>query len=56
MRAPFDTFAMRGLSLAVLLTLAACGTTPQKPASNNVPLPSVTSPHRTTCRCRQVAR
>lgn len=40
MRAPFDTFAMRGLSLAVLLTLAACGTTPQKPASNNVPLPS----------------
>lgn len=40
MRAPFDTFAMRGLSLAALLTLAACGTTPQKPASNNVPLPS----------------
>jgi len=34
MRAPVDTFAMRGL------TLAACGTTPQKPASNNVPLPS----------------
>ncbi len=40
MRAPFDTLAMRGLSLAVLLTLAACGTTPHKPASNNVPLPS----------------
>ena len=40
MRAPVDTFAMRGLSLAVLLTLAACGTTPQKNASNNVPLPS----------------
>ncbi len=40
MRAPVDTFAMRGLSLAALLTLAACGTTPQKPASNNVPLPS----------------
>ena len=40
MRAPVDTFAMRGLGLAVLLTLAACGTTPQKPASNNVPLPS----------------
>ncbi|WP_454773438.1 septal ring lytic transglycosylase RlpA family protein [Janthinobacterium tructae] len=40
MRAPFDTFAMRGLSLTVLLTLAACGTAPQKPASTNVPLPS----------------
>ncbi|WP_219116439.1 septal ring lytic transglycosylase RlpA family protein [Janthinobacterium sp. UMAB-56] len=40
MRAPFDTLAMRGLSLAVLLTLAACGTTPQKSASTNVPLPS----------------
>ena len=40
MRAPVDTFVMRGLSLAVLLTLAACGTTPQKNASNNVPLPS----------------
>ncbi|PVX34424.1 septal ring lytic transglycosylase RlpA family protein [Janthinobacterium sp. 78] len=40
MRAPVDTFAMRGLSLAALLTLAACGTTPQKTASNNVPLPS----------------
>ena len=40
MRAPVDTVAMRGLSLAVLLTLAACGTTPHKPASNNVPLPS----------------
>ena len=40
MRAPVDTFAMRAMGLAVLLTLAACGTTPQKPASGNVPMPS----------------
>lgn len=39
MRAPYDTLAVRGLSLAVLLTLAACGTTPQKPPAN-VPMPS----------------
>ncbi|MCL6485959.1 MAG: septal ring lytic transglycosylase RlpA family protein, partial [Janthinobacterium lividum] len=40
MRAPFDTFAMRGLGLLALLSLAACGTSPLKPAANNVPLPS----------------
>ncbi|MGK5081344.1 septal ring lytic transglycosylase RlpA family protein [Janthinobacterium sp. HLX7-2] len=39
MRSPVDTFAMRGLGLAVLLTLAACGTAPQK-SPGNVPMPS----------------
>lgn len=39
MRAPVDTFAMRGLGLAVLLTLAACGTAPKK-SPTNVSMPS----------------
>ena len=38
MRAPFDTIYTRGLGLAVLLTLAACGTTPTK--SGNVSMPA----------------
>ncbi|OYO32128.1 septal ring lytic transglycosylase RlpA family protein [Janthinobacterium sp. PC23-8] len=37
MRAPVDTLYTRGLGLAVLLTLAACGTTPQQ--SDNVKMP-----------------
>ncbi len=37
MRAPVDTVYTRGLGLAVLLTLAACGTTPQQ--SDNVKMP-----------------
>ena len=38
MRAPFDTVYTRGLGLAVLLTLAACGTAPTK--SGHVAMPS----------------
>ncbi|OBV38976.1 septal ring lytic transglycosylase RlpA family protein [Janthinobacterium psychrotolerans] len=37
MRAPFDTLRTRGVGLAVLLTLAACGTAP--PKSDNVKMP-----------------
>ena len=37
MRAPINTIYTRGLGLAVLLTLAACGTAPQKP--DNVSMP-----------------